>query len=139
MIVLDTNVLSAVMQREPPSEVVAWLDRQPANSIWTSAVTVFEVEYGLRRLPEGKRRHRLQEAFRAVLAEELGGRILPFDAQAALAAGSISAKLEASGQTVEIRDVQIAGIAKARQATVATRNVKHFEHSCPVVNPWEDD
>ena len=59
MILLDTNVLSAVMQRDPPEAVVAWLDDQPASSIWTTAVTVFEIEYGLRRLPEGRRRRRI--------------------------------------------------------------------------------
>lgn len=138
MIILDTNVLSAVMQREPPDAVIDWLDEQPASSIWTTAVTVFEIEYGLHRLPEGKRRSRLEDAFRAVMVEELEGRILPFDAQAALAAGAISAVLEAAGKRVEVRDVQIAGIAQSRQASVATRNVRHFEGACTVVNPWED-
>ena len=127
------------MQRAPSKQVVEWLNRQPATSIWTTAVTVFEIEYGLRRLPKGKRRTALVDAFQAVLTEDLGGRVLAFDAEAALAAGEISATLEADGQNVEIRDVQIAGIARARHAMVATRNIRHFEHSCAVVNPWEDD
>ena len=138
MIILDTNVLTAVMQREPSQVVVAWLDRQPVSSVWTTSVTVFEIEYGLHRLPEGKRRAGLGEAFRALIAEDLGGRILSFDVEAALAAGAISAALEAEGKKVEIRDVLIAGIARARQAAVATRNVKHFERACTVINPWED-
>jgi len=138
VIILDTNVLSAFMQAEPPETVIAWLNRQPASSIWTTAVTIFEIEYGLRRLPEGSRRAGLEDAFRAVMTEDLGGRILAFDAKAALAAGAISAALEADGNVVEVRDVQIAGIARARQATVATRNVKHFERTCTVINPWED-
>ena len=137
MIILETNVLSAVMQREPPEEVIGWLDRQPASSIWTTAITVFEIEYGLHRLPEGKRRTRLVDAFRALMVEDLGGRILPFDARAALAAGVISAALEAAGKRVEVRDVQIAGIARARQASLATRNVKYFEGACAVVDPWQ--
>lgn len=137
MIILDTNVLSAVMQREPPAAVLEWLNRQPASSVWTTAITVFEVEYGLCRLPGGKRRAALEEAFRAVIAEDLEGRILSFDVAGALAAGAISAALVAEGETVEIRDVQIAGIARARQATVATRNVRHFERACVVINPWE--
>ena len=139
MIILDTNVLSAVMHSSPPEVVIAWLDRQPASSVWTTAVTVFEIEYGLRRLPEGKRRALLEGAFRAVMTEDLGERILSFDAKAALAAGAISAALEAEGRTVDVRDVQIAGIARAREAIVATRNVRHFERSCDVVNPWQDD
>ena len=138
MIVLDTNVISAVMQREPAAVVVAWLDRQAASSIWTTAVTVFEIEYGLRRLPEGKRRSALELAFGALLAQDLENRILPFDAQAAIAAGSVAAAMDASGRTVEIRDVQIASIASVRNATVATRNVRHFDGACAVVNPWDD-
>lgn len=138
MIILDTNVLSAFMLREPPDQVVAWLNRQPSSSVWTTAVTVFEVEYGLRRLPEGQRRTGLSRAFRALIAEDLGGRVLAFDHEAAEAAGEISATFEACGRPVEIRDVEIAGIARARRAVVATRNVKHFEGACAVVNPWED-
>jgi predicted nucleic acid-binding protein len=137
VIILDTNVLSAVMQRKPSERVIAWLNRQPATSVWTTAVTVFEIEYGLRRLPKGKRRTKLVEAFQAVMTEELGGRILAFDVSAARAAGALSATQEAEGNSIEVRDVQIAGIASVRQATVATRNVKHFERACAVVNPWE--
>ncbi len=138
MIVLDTNVLSAAMQSKPPEAVISWLDRQPATSVWTTAVTVFEIEFGLQRLPEGRRRDGLEEAFREVMVEDLGGRILAFDAQAALAAGSISAALQADGKTVDVRDVLIAGIVRARRATLATRNVRHFEGACLFVNPWED-
>jgi len=126
------------MQRTPALEVVEWLDRQPAESVWTTSITVFELEFGLQRLPAGKRRDALDAAFRALITEDLGGRILDFNTEAALAAGAISAALEASGQPVEIRDVEIAGIARARRAVVATRNVKHFENSCRVVNPWVD-
>lgn len=138
MIILDTNVLSAVMQRDPPEQVIAWLDSRPSDSLWTTAITVFEIEFGLRRLPEGKKRNQLEKAFLAVLSEDLNGRVLHFDVPAALDAGALSAELEAAGQHVDVRDVQIAGIARARQASVATRNVKHFEHACDFVNPWDE-
>ena len=61
-----------------------------------------------------------------------------FDAEAALQAAEIPAALESSGQRVGIRDVQIAGMARAHQAPVATRNVRDFEHSCTVIDPWHD-
>lgn len=138
MILLDTNVLSAVMQADPPEVVVAWLNRQPARAVWTTAVTVFEVEYGLQRISEGRRRKKLEKAFHATIAEELGGRILSLDAQAALAAGAIAAAMEAEGRTPDFRDALIAGITRARVAVLATRNVKHFEGACQLVNPWED-
>lgn len=127
MIVLDTNVVSALMRREPDASVVAWLDSLPAESVWTTAVTVFEVRLGLEILVAGRRRRELEEAFAKVLAEDFEGRVLPLDEAAAQAAGRIAAERRRAGRTVEIRDVQIAGITKARKATLATRNTRHFE------------
>jgi predicted nucleic acid-binding protein len=138
MILLDTNVLSALMQATPPEVVVTWLDRHPNRSVWTTAVTVFEVEYGLQRISAGRRRSDLEKAFRSTIAEDLGGRVLPLDAQAALAAGAIAAALAADGRTPDFRDALIAGIARVHGAVLATRNVKHFEGVCELVNPWED-
>ena len=137
MIVLDTNVISALMLREPDPNVVAWLDGLPAESIWTTSITVFEVRLGLEILEAGRRRLQLEEAFERALEEDFEGRVLPFDVAAAQAAGRIAADRRRAGRTVEIRDVQIAGIAKARRATLATRNTRHFE-GCGVVlvDPW---
>ncbi len=138
MIVLDTNVVSEVMRVNPDEAVIRWLNRQPASSVWTTAITLYEVEFGLQRLPGGKRRSTLEALFRAIIAEELGGRVLSCDAKAALAAGGIGAALQAGGKTVDVRDLLIAGIVRARQATLATRNVSDFENACVVINPWED-
>ncbi len=122
MILLDTNVLSALMRREPDLSVVSWLDRLPAESIWTTMITVFEVVTALGLLPEGRRRRELEHAFDRLLAEELDGRIQSFDNRAAQAAGRIAAERQRVGRAMKIRDVQIAGIARARRAQVATRN-----------------
>ena len=139
MIILDTNVISALMRREPDPNVVAWLDGLPAESSWTTSVTVFEVRLGLEILEAGRRRLQLEEAFDRALEEDFEGRVLPFDVAAAQAAGRIAADRHRAGRTVEIRDVQIAGIAKARRATLATRNTRHFE-GCGValVDPWAE-
>lgn len=137
MIILDTNIVSAVMQRNPNMELVAWLDDQPAESIWTTAITVFEVRFGIDLLAPGRRRRGLEEAFAAALAEDLGGRVLAFDEIAARAAGGIAAKQQQAGRTIEIRDAEIAGIVAARKATLATRNVRHFTHTgIKLVDPW---
>src|SRR5579885_3853740 len=82
MIVLDTNVLSALMQRETDPAVVAWLDLQPPESVWTTAVTVFEIRFGLDLLAPGRRRRQLEHAFSRALDEDFQGRILPFDRKA---------------------------------------------------------
>jgi toxin FitB len=137
VILLDTNVVSALMQRAPDAAVVSWLDDQPAESMWTTAITVFEVRTGLGLLDAGKRRQELEQAFDQLLEEELEGRVQAFDQRAAVAAGAIAASRQRVGRSVEIRDVQIAGIVAARRATLATRNLRHFEGlGVSVVNPW---
>ena len=137
MIVLDTNVLSALMQKEPELRVIAWLDSQPSESIWTTSVTVFEIHYGLQALPAGKRRRALQAAFELVIEDDLNGRVLNLDASAAEKAGVIAAQLRSRGRPVEIRDVLIAGIVSARHGILATRNTRHFEAAkISLLNPW---
>jgi predicted nucleic acid-binding protein len=137
VILLDTNVISALMRRDPDAAVVSWLDLQPAESIWTTTITVFEVITGLRLLADGRRRRNLEIAFDALITEELDGRVQSFDASAAVAAGEIAAQRQVAGRTLEIRDVQIAGIATARRAQLATRNVRHFtDLGLTPINPW---
>ncbi|MSP80978.1 MAG: PIN domain-containing protein, partial [Rhodospirillales bacterium] len=127
MILLDTNVISALMRRESDPAVVGWLDRLPAESVWITSITIFEVRFGLDLLAAGRRRRQLEEAFVKALAEDFENRVLAFDRAAAEAAAGIAARERRAGRTIEIRDVQIAGIAAARRATLATRNVRHFE------------
>lgn len=138
MIILDTNVLSALMHATPQREVVAWLDRQPAESVWTTSITVFEARMGLQLLPAGKRRQALESAFAIVLEEQLENRVLPFDEAAATEAASMAARRQRAGRPADFRDTQIAGIVMARRAVLATRNVRHFEEfHVQIVNPWE--
>lgn len=137
MIVLDTNVLSALMRTTPEPPVVAWLDRQPAESVWITSITVFEARRGLALLPQGRRRRALETAFARLLEEDLEHRVLDFDLAAANAAASLAADRQKAGRPVDLRDTQIAGIVAARRATLATRNVRHFaDLKVPVVDPW---
>lgn len=137
MIVLDTNVLSALMRQVPEPAVVAWLDDQPADSIWITSITLFEARLGLALLPKGRRRQALEAAFEQLLEEDLENRVLDFDTAAASAAAVLAAARQKAGRPVDLRDTQIAGIALARRATVATRNVRHFaDLDVPVANPW---
>jgi hypothetical protein len=137
MIVLDTNVLSALMRAEPDRAVVRWLDGLAAESIWTTSITLFEVQFGLDVLPDGERQTALQIAFHQAVYEDMQGRILDFDAPAAAAAGTIAARQRALGRPVDMRDAQIAGIIAARRATLATRNVRHFaDTGLTLVDPW---
>jgi hypothetical protein len=139
VILLDTDVISALMRRDPNPDavVVGWLDRQPAESIWTTSITVFEVKTGLHLLPPGRRRSDLERAFDALLTDDLDGRIQSFDTAAATAAGEIAAERQQTGRMLEIRDAQIAGIALARRAQLATRNTRHFtDLGVVLIDPW---
>lgn len=139
MIILDTNVLSALMQQQPDPQVVAWLDDQPAESIWLSSITVFEARYGLALLPAGRRKDLLEQRFEELVQDDLQNRVLLFDINAAAHAAQLAADRKTGGRPVDMRDTYIAGIALARSATLATRNVRHFDDlSVPVVNPWTD-
>jgi predicted nucleic acid-binding protein len=138
LIILDTNVLSALMQKAPEPLVVDWLDQQPAESVWITSVTLFEARLGLALLPAGRRRKVLEAAFNQLLLEDLEGRVLDFDRPSAEAAAALAAERQRKGRAVDIRDTQIAGIVIARRAKLATRNIKHFSDlKVEVVNPWQ--
>jgi predicted nucleic acid-binding protein len=136
VIILDTNVLSALMRPEPERVVVEWLDRQARTSIWITSITVFEVQFGLQILPAGKRRVLLVQAFEAALGD-IDRRILGFDAAAAQHAADLMAARRRKGLPVELRDTMIAGIVLAQHARLVTRNIKHFaDLAVPLTDPW---
>jgi predicted nucleic acid-binding protein len=137
VIILDTNVLSALMQKAPEARVIAWLDRQSAESVWITSITLFESRLGLALLLKGRRRQTLEAAFSRLLKEDLENRVLDFDDAAATEAALLAAERRKTGRPVDMRDTQIAGIALARHATLATRNLRHFQDlKVPVVDPW---
>ena len=137
MIILDTNVLSALMLREPDVVVASWLDRQARTSVWTTAVTIFEIRYGLAAMPAGRRRTERYALFERLVEEKLERRVLPFDHAAADEAALLMDGRRRVGRPGELRDTMIAGIALAQRATLATRNARHFDDlSLPIVDPW---
>lgn len=126
-------------QRNPYSAGVRrqWLDRQPPTSVWTTAITVFEIRFSLQVMTTGKRRVLLMGAFERFLSEMIQQRIAHFDSTAAQQAVDLMAARQKKGRSGELRNTMIAGITLASHATLATRNVKHFEDiSSSVVNPW---
>jgi toxin FitB len=138
MILLDTNVISELMGPAPEKQVADWLDGQSRSSIWTTAINVYEVRSGLFAMPPGKRRAMLEAKFEQLVQSALQGRILSFDSDSAGQAADLCADRRARGRPVDARDTMIAGIVLANHATLATRNVKHFEDIAKwVVNPWE--
>lgn len=126
MIVLDTNVLSGLMQAKQDARVTAWLDTLNPADVWTTTITVFEIRFGIEILADGKKRRALERAFESALRDDFEGRVLPFDERAAAHSASFAAEQRRNGHPVEMRDMQIAGIVAARRATLATRNGRDF-------------
>ncbi|MDR9389297.1 MAG: type II toxin-antitoxin system VapC family toxin [Wenzhouxiangella sp.] len=138
MVLLDTNVLSECMRSAPHASVVAWLDAQPVDQLWISAVTHAEIELGIALLPEGRRQQDLRRRAQAVFEEDFLDRCLPFDDVAARHYGRIVASRMRAGHPISVEDAQIASVALSHGLTLATRNVKDFAgiDSLAIINPW---
>jgi predicted nucleic acid-binding protein len=137
MLILDTNVISEIMQALPSPRVQEWWSQQQAGELFTSTVTMAEILYGIELLPRGKRRDRLLAEAEAMFSQDFAERILPFDEEAARAFPGIAAGRRVKGSPIAALDAQIAAIARSRRAILATRNTTDFE-GCGVrlVNPW---
>lgn len=136
MIVLDTNVVSELMLRVSNPAVVVWLDQQPRTSIWTTVITVFEIRFGLQIMASGKRRVVLNQRFESFLVG-MNHQVIPFDTACAEQAGILMAARKTQGRLRDLRDTMIAGIVLANHATLATRNIAHFDDiSAPLIDPW---
>ena len=140
MIVIDTNVVSELMRLTPEPAVMAWFSGQDSTELYLTAVSEAELRAGVAILPEGRRRERLAAEVDAVIEQDFAGRVLPFDSAAARAYAAIAASRRSMGRPILEADCQIAAIARASAATMATRNGADFEHcGIAVIDPWAGD
>lgn len=136
MIVLDTNVVSEAMTRDPHPRVRAWLDAQAAETLFLSSVTVAELSFGIGALPKGRRKDNLAAALDAVM-ELFEARILPFDTAAARRYGDLAVQARAAGKGFPTPDGYIAAIAAAHGFAVASRDASAFAAAgLTVIDPW---
>jgi predicted nucleic acid-binding protein len=137
VIVLDTMVVLEPARRHPDQSAIAWLDAQDPGELWLTAITAAELQAGVEKQTDGGIRAIMQAAVRAILEDEFAGRVLSFDLDAALVYARIAGRLERARRRIDALDFQIAAIARAHGAAVATRNVQHFE-DCGValIDPW---
>ncbi|MDF7664352.1 type II toxin-antitoxin system VapC family toxin [Bifidobacterium sp. ESL0763] len=137
MIILDTNVVSETFKEDPDSHVAQWLKKQQPSSLRLCSITVAELLYGLRLMPEGRKKRDLSILITRTLLK-YNGRTLSFDAASANNYAAIASQRKRAGHNVSIFDTQIAGIAAANHCSIATRNTKDFEDSgLDIINPWE--
>jgi hypothetical protein len=137
MIVLETNVISEVLRPAPEPALLAWLRSVPRRDIWTCTIVLAELFSGVGLMPEGKRQRLLREKMGELVSTLFMDKILLFDLPAARAYGPILSVRQAKGRPIDEIDAQIASIAKVNGATLATRNIRDFEHcGIPLINPW---
>jgi predicted nucleic acid-binding protein len=139
VIVLDTKVVSELMRREPADAVVAWVDQQPSDEAWLTALTLAELLYRIGRLRDGRRKSDLATALDAMIAEDFDHRIAAFDEPAAAHYADIVVVRERASRPISAADAQIAAICRSHGALLATRNVDDFaDTGVATVNPWDD-
>ena len=126
MILLDTNIISASMRIEPDMDVTRWMDRQPASSLFLSAITVDEITFGIEILPFGRRKNRLARAF-AEIIDVFARRVLSFDTRSAIESARLRGHRQQIGLPMGLADSQIAGIAKSNDFSLATMNLRDFD------------
>lgn len=137
MILLDTNIVSEIMRRQPSNNVLSWLDQHSDGNLLLSSITIAEICYGLRILPIGQRRQLLETKFEQFITEGFAGRIITFDESAARAYAEIMGTRKEKGRPMSLPDGQIAAIAQVNQFTLATRNITDFEDcGIQLINPF---
>jgi len=138
MIILDTNVISEPLKPKADAAVVAWLDRQDAETLFLTATNLSELLVGIELLPSGKRKKGMAAAMEKLLARLFADRLLAFDREAASAYAFLISRAIAKGYVIGVADGQIAAIAAVHGFTIATRDTATFRAAgVPIINPWE--
>ena len=137
MILLDTNVVAALMYLEREPKVRDWVDRQNLQDLFLPTPVVFETSFGIARMPPGRRRQDLEQRYADFLQHIVAGRILVLDTRSAKAAGEIHVEMVRRNRDKEIVDSLLAGMGRGLGACIATRNTKDFAgHGLQLINPW---
>lgn len=120
MYCLDTDVLSALMRRDPPLGLVRRVAAVPASDQCTTSITLGELLYGASKRGSGRLMRRVEELILSA------GLVVPFDEPSARVYGGLRAELEGSGRRLAEPDLRIASIALSRGLTLVTGNTRHF-------------
>ena len=135
-ILLDTNVVSELFRPLPDPQVVAFLEA--SRTAVLPVVVIYELEYGLARMPAGRRRDRLGR-FIGETTRVFQHRILDLTPRRARESAFLRAEAERAGRILPEADSLVAGIARADDLILATRNLRHFEGlGIELLNPWEE-
>lgn len=134
--VLDTNIISEVTKPAADWNAICWIQDHEAESFLTT-VTIMELNYGIMRLPEGRRKASLRSHIDAI-TKDCGDRILDFDSFSAYLCAMMRCKAQAAGRVPEIADLMIAAICQRHDAVLVTHNMKDFDYidGLEVIDPF---
>jgi len=138
VIIADTNVVSEFMRDTPDLLVLAWAQAIDPSGLAICVVTVEEIERGLGRLSDGRRRRDLEQRWTRLL-ETFAETVVVYDLPAARETATVLVSAERFGRPMALADAQIAGICLAGGYDLATRNVRDFSHTAglTVIDPFE--
>jgi len=134
---LDTNVISELVAKQPVAQVVTWIDNIDDTQAYLSVITIGEIKKGIEKLPDSARKERLREWLSDELIVRFSQRILAIDVNVMLNWGNLVAMLEMKGRKLPAMNSLIAAVAIHGQLTLATRNVNDFRDTgVTLINPW---
>ncbi len=133
---LDTNVVSETIRRQPNKLVIGWLEHIPAEALFVSVLTLGEIRKGIERLADKKRREKLRLWLEHELPAWFEGRVLPVDLAVADRWGRLLAE---AGRPVPTIDSLLAATALHYELRLVTRNARDFDYpGLEVINPWQN-
>ncbi|MBW2039157.1 MAG: type II toxin-antitoxin system VapC family toxin [Deltaproteobacteria bacterium] len=137
--VLDTNVISELIAKQPDKNVVEWLDRLDPNTVYLSVITIGEIRKGIENLTPSKRREAIREWLETDLLLRFQGRIIEITTEVMLIWGELTGRLEQEGKPITAIDSLIAAIALHGNYCLVTRNEHDFQHTgVKIINPWKE-
>ena len=134
---LDTNIISEIVSKQPNKKVLNFLEENKDN-LYLSVITIGEINAGIEKLEQSKRKVKLKLWLQSLL-QKFEDKILNIDIYIMLLWGEISMKLQKNGISISIMDCLIASCAIKENMILVTRNEKDFRdiENLIIINPFK--
>ena len=134
---LDTNIISELITKEPNEKVITFFRTMSSRSLYLSVITIGEIKFGIESLPDSRKKKKLLDWLYDDLFHRFGGRIVDVDSDIMIKWGYLNAILKKKGKPMPIMDAIIAATAISQNFTLITRNEKDFSNlDIEIVNPF---